>query len=467
MKKLTKLMVTLLSVCLLTTLLASAAWATPPWMKEKQLPPGLQMLQQSRHHQNTYVYSFIDVQNHWAKKEIEKMQSKGIMKGYEHQLFKPQKPVTKNEAIAIIMRVVDHKDTSTDKAELIKKIFPSWMGSAPLQAYDAGIIADWELMAWNGNKPATRIEVAMWLCRASGDKNVSLKEMLSFAKDADQLSKDELYYAAAMYNRGIMRGTPEGYFNPFKPISRGEFAVMISRFISTDDLDNDTDDVKDSKEFIKELSPAKNSKVAVDTNKFAVRFTDDMAFVDGKDMEDLPAAVKIFKYQNNKWVDAGLEYAIVFTEKDDELTVKLDNSETLDHNAKYCISIAGGILQKDDEDNVFEGINKGQWAFTTENAELAVDQVKATDATTVVVMFNQNISKGKDFDASGNGIHVMDGDTELDVDAASISGNKLTITLDTDDSLKDGEEYKVWFSGDIIKDFTLDEDAAIEFEYQD
>ncbi|SHE48300.1 S-layer homology domain-containing protein [Desulforamulus putei] len=465
MKKITKLMITLLSVCLLTALLASAAWASPSRAKENRWPPGLQKKQQLMP-QMTFVYGFVDIQNHWAKKEIEKMQSKGIMKGYEGKQFKPQQPVTKNEAIAIIMRVVDHKETSTDKAGLIKKVFPGWMGAAPLQAYDAGIIADWELMAWNGNKPATRIEVAMWLCRAAGDKNVSLKEMLSFAKDANQLSKDELIYAAAMYNRGIMRGTPDGYLNPFKPISRGEFAVMISRFIDSADMDDNRDDVNNGEEFIETLNPASNSRVAVDTDEFTIKFKEAMVFVDGKDMEDLPEAVKIFKYQNSKWVDAGLEYAIVFKESDDELTVKLDSSATLDHNAKYCITVAGGILQKDDDDSAFSGIDKGQWTFITEGAALAVDEVKATGATTVVVAFNQNISKGEDFDASGNGIHVVDGDRELDVDAATVSGNKLTVTLDADDSLEDGEVYTIWFSDDIIKDFTLDQDKAIAFKYQ-
>ncbi|MEW6696691.1 MAG: S-layer homology domain-containing protein [Bacillota bacterium] len=479
MRKITKLLVTLFSVCLLTTLLAGAAWATPPWMNGNFMPPGLQKKQQQFQPQQqqqfksqfTYGSGFIDVQDHWAKNEIEKMYSKGVMKGYENQLFKPQQMVTKNEAIAIIMRVVDHEETSTDKAQLIKKVFPGWMGAAPLQAYDAGILADWELMSWNGNQPATRIEVAMWLCRAAGDENVSLKQMLSFAKDSNQLSKDELVYAAAMYNKGILRGTPEGYLNPFKPISRGEFAVMISRFISSEDIDDDTteDHTNEPEEYIAELSPAKNSKVAVDTDEFTVRFTDDMIFVDGKDMEDLPDAIEIFKYQNNRWVAAGLEYAIVFTEEDDELTVKLDSNETLDHNAKYCITIADDILQKDDDDDeyIFEGITKGQWTFTTEKAELALDEVKTTGATTVVVLFNQNISKGEAFASNGNGIHVMAGDTELDVDAASISGNQLTVTLDSDDSLEDGEEYQIWFDEDIIKDFTLEEDVSIEFAYQD
>ncbi|GAB6179760.1 hypothetical protein JCM14036_10790 [Desulfotomaculum defluvii] len=463
MKKITKFTATLLTICMCSTLLSGAAWADNG-KKGNKVPPGLQ----KKLVQYTYTSNFKDVKNHWAQCEIEELQLKGIMKGYEDNNFKPQQSVSKNEAIAIIMRVVDHKETNTDKAELIKKLFPSWMGVAPLQAYDAGILADWELSKWIGNKPATRIEVAMWLSRASGDENVSLNELLAFAKDANQLNKDELYYAAAMYNKGIMKGTPDGYLNPFKPISRGEFAVMVSRFIDVSDLDDVTDEEEQTKDYIDKLTPAHNAKIDVDTKEFTINFEEDMDYADGKDLEDLADAVNIYEYSNGRWVDADLEYAVVFTKNEDELVVKLDDNEELDANTRYCITFNSGILvEADEDDNTFDGIKKGEWSFISEAVELDVDEVSASNDTTVVIKFNQTINKGTDFSTNGDGIHVMDGNTELDIDAASISGSKLTLTLDNDDSLEDGEEYTVWFEEDIVKGFEIEEDDAIEFTFED
>ncbi|MEG6523273.1 S-layer homology domain-containing protein [Desulfotomaculum sp. 1211_IL3151] len=461
MKKIAKITATILTVCMCSTLLAGAAWADND-KKDKKVAPGLQ----KKMVQYTYTSNFKDIKNHWAKYEIEKLQLTGIMKGYEDKSFKPQQSVSKNEAIAIIMRVVDHQGTDSDKAELIQNIFPSWMGVAPLQAYDAGILADWELTKWLGNKPATRIEVAMWLSRAAGDENISLKEMLSFAKDANQLKKDELIYVASMYNKGIMKGTPDGYLNPFKPISRGEFAVMISRFIDVADLEDNTDKEKQTEDYIQKLTPSHNAKIDVDTKEFTVRFEEAMGYTKGNDLEDLVDAVNMYKYSGGKWVAANIEYAVVFTKNNDKLQIKLANNKKLDSNTKYCITINDGILvETDTKDHVFTGLKKGEWCFTTEAAELAVNKVKATNATTIVIEFNQTIQKGDDFSANGSGIHVMAGNKELDIDAASISGSKLTLTLDDDDRLEDDEDYTVWFAEDIVEGFEIEESDAIEFTY--
>ena len=58
-----------------------------------------------------------------------------------------------------------------------------------------------------------------------------------------------------MYNKGIMKGTPDGYLNPLKLISRGEFAVMISRFIDTVDLDDITDGEEENQDYIETFAP--------------------------------------------------------------------------------------------------------------------------------------------------------------------------------------------------------------------
>ncbi len=470
MKKLTKFVITLLSVSMLTTLLAGAAWADPAH-KQKNLSTGLQKQLIKKQYQEpcppswNYSVVFQDVNNHWAKNDILKLESKGIMKGYENKQFMPEKSVSKNEAIAIIMRIVDHEATSTEKEALLKQIFPGWMGLAPLQAYDAGILADWELMGWNGNKPATRIEAAMWLSRVAGDEDVSLTELLSF-KDTKGLKKDELTYAATMYKRGILRGTSDGYLNPFNPITRGEFAVMISRFIDSVDMDTDLDEEEQTTDYISSLSPANKAKIDINTNKFTVQFTEDMVLAKGHDLGDLAKAIQLLQYKNGQWVDAQLEYAIVFKENDDQLVVKLNNQGILLANSKYCLTIDNDILVTRKAKS-FSGINKGEWYFTTKAAALAINEVTATNDTTVVIQFNGDIQKGKKFNSKGTGIHILKGNRELDVTATRIAGAKLTITLDADDSMVDNKNYQFWLSEDVIDNFSLNKEKAIEFKYED
>ncbi|AEG59145.1 S-layer homology domain-containing protein [Desulforamulus ruminis] len=463
MRKISKLLMVLLSICLLSTLFAGSVWADSG--KKNKGNQGM------RGYQGKSTV-FVDVNNHWAKNDIEKLQFKGIMKGYENQQFMPERSVTKNEAIAIIMRVVNHEEISFNKVDAFKNIFPSWMGLAPVQAYDAGIIADWELVNWNGNQPATRIEVAMWLSRASEDKDVSLEEMLSYAKDVKQLSKDELVYAAVMYNKGIMKGSANGYLNPYKAISRGEFAVMISRFMNSEGLDDqDPDDEDSSTVVIKQLVPANKAKIDVDTREFKIRFSEELTLAEGKDREDLLEAVRILRYEKGAWANTNLDFTIVFSENDDDLVIKLDRDEKLAGNTKYCITLADNMLETvaDDSDDAktFTAIAKGEWTFATGENELALEKATASSKNTVVLQFNETLQKGEDFSSSGAGIHILKGHKELDIDAAGISKNKLTVTLDADDSLEDGEDYKVWIGEGVIDYFAMNEDDALTFEYQE
>lgn len=470
MRNITKLMITVLSVAMFTTLLTGAAWADPG-KNAKKVPPGqLKKIIQSqyqRSYQPTWNYSvvFKDLGNHWAKNDILRLESLGVMKGYENKQFMPDKHVSKNEAIAIIMRVVDHENIDSDKEALIKQIFPGWMGLAPLQAYDAGILADWELLNWNGDKPATRIEAAMWLSRAAGDEDISLQEILSF-KDTKNLKKDELAYAAVMYKRGILRGTPDGYLNPYQPITRAEFAVMITRFIDSAINDSDVDEEK-AEDYIRSLRPANKAKVDLDTNEFTIRFTEDMILAEDRELEDLTEAIQLLKYKDGKWVNANLDYAIVFNEQDNKLVIKLDSDEVLAANTRYCITIANDILVTEEDEAAFSGIKKGEWYFTTEAAALEIKEVEATSDTSIVIQFSGVIEKGEDFNSNGRGIHVLKGNYELDIDAVSISGSKLRITLDEDDSLEDGQEYQVWLSKDVINNFSLAKKDAVKFTYED
>ena len=49
-----------------------------------------------------FADSFKDMKKHWGKKYVEDVVSKGIIKGYEDNTFRPSQPVTKIEGIVMI-----------------------------------------------------------------------------------------------------------------------------------------------------------------------------------------------------------------------------------------------------------------------------------------------------------------------------------------------------------------------------
>lgn len=53
------------------------------------------------------IRNFRDIEEHWAKEEIGRLNSLGIMKGYENNTIVPDAPITRAEACALLSRIID------------------------------------------------------------------------------------------------------------------------------------------------------------------------------------------------------------------------------------------------------------------------------------------------------------------------------------------------------------------------
>lgn len=65
----------------------------------------------------------LDIQQHWAKKDIEEAVELGLIRGYEDNTFKPDKPITRAEVTVIAMRLFRNLSaTDENLSERIKKL---------------------------------------------------------------------------------------------------------------------------------------------------------------------------------------------------------------------------------------------------------------------------------------------------------------------------------------------------------
>lgn len=91
---------------------------------------------------------FCDVPaNHWANAAIDKAYNKGLISGYPNNMFKPNQPVTKAEALTILSKAIQC-NVSCEQAQCILSKFqdgmqvPQW-GTIPVAtALDTGLISD-------------------------------------------------------------------------------------------------------------------------------------------------------------------------------------------------------------------------------------------------------------------------------------------------------------------------------------
>lgn len=69
----------------------------------------------------------IDVQQHWAKKDIEEAAELGLIRGYEDNTFKPDRPITRAEVTTIAMRLFRNLQASDEnlsaRIQKLEKMF--------------------------------------------------------------------------------------------------------------------------------------------------------------------------------------------------------------------------------------------------------------------------------------------------------------------------------------------------------
>ncbi|KPU27423.1 hypothetical protein TR13x_04950 [Caloranaerobacter sp. TR13] len=194
---------------------------------------------------------FDDLEDYpWARKAIEKMAKKGLIKGYGGGIYAPRKPVTNLETIIMCLRIMGWQD----QAKLVKALPKKYRGKKVGEwakgyikvAYEKGILDDVDMMYFNPQGPAKRHQVAKYVIRAIGYEEEALKHMkdeLPFI-DAPAVPLGSVGYIYLANELGLMKGDPQKRFNPMGTMTRAEMAVLFSR------LDDKVDSNVDDKEII-------------------------------------------------------------------------------------------------------------------------------------------------------------------------------------------------------------------------
>jgi hypothetical protein len=173
---------------------------------------------------------FSDVDQHWATQSIKEMAAIGLFKGYPDGTFKPNQQLTQVEAMALVMRIYEDKATlneedNQDVSELAD--VPAWAREDAGKAAKKGII---KLNSFHSGVQASRAQTAVMIAKALGLEPVDTSNMPF--KDGLLISKDDAGYILALYQEGILTGSPNGNFNPNSAITRAEMASMLDRLLN-------------------------------------------------------------------------------------------------------------------------------------------------------------------------------------------------------------------------------------------
>lgn len=396
-----------------------------------------------------------DISSHWAEQPVQFMCSRGIILGYPDFTFRPNVPVTKYEAIMMISRAAGFDGTIEPSRKWDGNV-PEWMKECLDYAVDEGILTEEEADDLKGFEPAKRYEVAIWAARAmdlDADGNVSFS-------DGKDIPFYAVPYVSGMFKHRYMIGYPGNFFQPNKPVTRAELAVVLYR-IMQDQLVDENSDEEDQADALKvdSLSPRDGgTNIDLSTDELVVKFNVKIKALD--DIDSVKAGIKVRSVTDGEDVDID-----EVTISGRTLTIKLEDS--LESGKTYRVTIDDDIIEAKESGENFEGISGSDWEFSTGDVFKIVrlspqdgdDDVDGPNTKVLKAEFSSDIQvvDGKTLLGAVRVYNVSDSEY-VNVDKVEIDDDTLVITLE--DPLEKGDTFEVTIKTGYLED----EDTGADFE---
>lgn len=187
---------------------------------------------------NETIGGFTDISNHWAVDAIVDMNSKGIINGVGNGLFEPSRNITRAEFASIIVRALGLSKGTT--GNLFSDIYPSdWYSDNIITAYENNLITGYNDGTFQPQLSITREQAIAIIVRSMKikglDTNLTPAEeanILSAFSDRSQISDWAESSVAPCVKFGIVTGRSGKVIAPQDNITRAETAVIIQRLLS-------------------------------------------------------------------------------------------------------------------------------------------------------------------------------------------------------------------------------------------
>ncbi|MGI6066982.1 MAG: S-layer homology domain-containing protein, partial [Bacillota bacterium] len=169
-----------------------------------------------------------DIENHWAKDQINAWVEKGLVGGYEDGSFKPDNNISRAEFMALVNRAFNYQE----KAEIDFKDVAAgaWYEDVVRIAKAAGYINGYQDGTMKPNNPISRQEAAIIIMNI-----LELEENAIGAdkfQDASKIPAWSKGAVGAVASANIMGGYPDGTFKSANLIKRAEAVVALDKALS-------------------------------------------------------------------------------------------------------------------------------------------------------------------------------------------------------------------------------------------
>lgn len=182
--------------------------------------------------------TFSDIQDSWAKEDIELLAAKMLISGKSETTYEPGSNVTRAEFAALLVRALGLEEGVLKEGQFQDVAVTAWYAGSVAAATAENIIAGYEGGLFNPDACITREEMAAMITRAArvAGKETTLsggeqEQLLTRFKDQQAISSWAATDVALAVKAGIISGMPGGEFAPGSNADRAQSAAILKRFL--------------------------------------------------------------------------------------------------------------------------------------------------------------------------------------------------------------------------------------------
>ncbi|MEI7885540.1 MAG: S-layer homology domain-containing protein, partial [Clostridia bacterium] len=173
---------------------------------------------------NVFAATSSDISGHWAQATIQKWVDQGIIKGYADGTFRPENNISRAEFMTLVNGIFGYTEkVATTYSDVSAD---DWYADVVTKAAAAGYINGYPDGTMRPDKPITREEAATIIMKIN--KLMENEEAASKFTDASTLAWSK-GAVGSVYFSGIMNGYPNGSFQPRNFIKRGEAVFALDK----------------------------------------------------------------------------------------------------------------------------------------------------------------------------------------------------------------------------------------------
>ncbi|MFF2481304.1 S8 family serine peptidase [Paenibacillus sp. NPDC058071] len=176
---------------------------------------------------NELVAGFRDIGDHWARDAVVQLSSSGIASGTGKYAFEPDRSITRAEAVAMAVKAYEPSSVSTASGSPFTDMDAKhWAYPAVRKANANGWVKGFPDQQFQPDRPVTRAEMAVMIGYAEGLKPIEPSTSPFSDVHRTHWAAPMLY---AMQKKGYVNGRKGNRYAPGDKASRAEYAMLLYR----------------------------------------------------------------------------------------------------------------------------------------------------------------------------------------------------------------------------------------------